>query len=142
MAAISSTGGCKGGVGSIIAGDIQGPGWLDENLAADYSIEATDVVNPAYSWSVDPQSAGAFTNADRAMSTFHANEVTVNTTTKISVTITGYNANPLTVRKDVTVMDTNQAPVAAAQADKTRIGAGQQVQFRECIARIEDVFRL
>ncbi len=121
--------GCSGGTVQLVVTEISGPGSLDENQVADYSVIVTNGVNVEYAWSVEPASAGNFTNATSATVTFHAQECTVNTDIVITINITAWKAEPTIISRDVRIMDTNQAPIAAAHADLYRIGDGQQIQF-------------
>ncbi len=120
---------CNGGTVLLNVTDISGPGSLNENQVADYSVTVTNSTDIVYNWAVDPPSAGTFTNANLPSTTFHANEVIVNTTVEISVALTGNKVDPTVVSRDVTIVDTNQAPVAMAHSDTDRIGHGQQIQF-------------
>jgi len=120
---------CGGGNQMIEVGDIDGPGSLDERAVADFSISANEPGGVAYEWAVDPSSAGSFTNGQHSVATFHANEVTCDTDAVIRVTISGQYSDPVVVSRDVTIIDTNQMPRAAAHTDKSEIGAGQSVRF-------------
>jgi PKD repeat protein len=119
---------CSSG-GSIEFGEIIGPGSVDENSDSDYSINASGSDFIEYAWLVEPASAGTFINADKAKATFHANECMVNTQAKIRVSMTGWKSETEVTEMEITIMDTNQAPHAAASCDVDRIGHGSQVQF-------------
>jgi len=129
LVALVGCAGCGGGIVLLSVSEIDGPGSMNENQVADYAVTVSSGLDLAYAWAVDPSSAGDFTNADNALATFHANEVTVNTTVDISVSVTGFKAEPELVTRAITIVDTNQAPVAAAHSDKSRIGNGQEVRF-------------
>jgi PKD repeat protein len=122
--------GCSGG-GKIllVVSDISGPSPIDENQVADYSVSVQNGVEIQYAWIVDPSSAGSLVNAGKAKTTFHANECTVNTKAKIRVSVTGWKSETEVAEMEITIMDTNQAPHAAASCDAARIGHGNQVQF-------------
>ena len=122
-------GGCSGGIVLLNVSDISGPGSLDEKQVADYSLTVENGHEIRYAWSVEPVTAGTLVNADRAKVTFRANECVVNTQAKIRVSITGWKAEPEVVEMEIAIMDTNQAPHAAASCDVDRIGHGNQVQF-------------
>ncbi len=130
LVALVGCAGCGGGgmVGLDVS-DISGPGSLNEGQVADYSVTVANGREIGYAWAVEPESAGDLTNADARKATFHADEVTVNTDISIKVTVTGWKADPVIVERDVTILDTNQAPVAAAHCDKSRIGNGQEIRF-------------
>ncbi len=129
LVSILSIAGCGGGTILLIVSDISGPGSLNENQVADYSVTVQNTTNLIYAWAVDPSSAGDFTNQTAATTTFHAVEVTVNTTVEISVSISGENVQTEVLSRDIIITDTNQAPVAAAHSDLDRIGHTQLVQF-------------
>ena len=120
---------CGGGMVALSVSEINGPGSLDERQAADYSVDVVNDTNLSYAWTVTPLSAGSLTNASSETATFHANDVTVDTTVQISASITGTKVEPAVVTREVTVIDTNQMPRASAHSDKTKIGHGQSVQF-------------
>ncbi len=120
---------CSGGK-IIILDEIQGQGALDENSATDYTVRTIEGAVMGYAWTVDPPSAGYFSNADNVTSTIHAYEVTSDTDVLICVTATGkVKTPPCIVTRDVTIEDTNEMPHAAASLDKPKIGHGQSVQF-------------
>jgi thiol-disulfide isomerase/thioredoxin len=122
-------GGCGGGTVLLTVSDISGPGFLNEKQVADYSVTVTNGYDITYSWTVDPPSAGTLANSTTAKATLHAEEVTVNTKIKLTVTVIGWKAEPEVVSREITIMDTNQAPIAAAHSDNDRIGNGQMIQF-------------
>jgi PKD repeat protein len=122
--------GCRGGGNTLlIVSDISGPGSIDENQVADYSVTVGNGYQIQYAWTVDPASAGSLVNADKAKTTFHANECVVNTNAKIRVSVTASESDTEVSELEITIMDTNQAPVAAASSDIDRIGNGQTIQF-------------
>ncbi|MCX6646707.1 MAG: PKD domain-containing protein [bacterium] len=122
--------GCGGSVKTpFVVSDISGPGSIDENQVADYSVTAENGHQIQYAWTVDPASAGSFVNADKVIATFHANECVVNTIAKIRVSVTPSGAETEVAEMEITIMDTNQAPHAVASSDVDRIGHGQVVQF-------------
>ena len=113
---------------------MEGPESIDENRTAFYAIDIRNTNRVDYAWSVDPPSAGTFTNSTMANAIFHAGEVTDETPVIISVDITGWKIEPTVFTKDVVIIDTNPIPVnqmpqASASSDKTKIGHGQSVQF-------------
>ncbi len=118
-----------GGVAILKVSDINGPGTLNEHEVADYSITVERGLELGYSWTLTPQSAGQLTNVTTTTVTLQPNEVTEDTTARITVNITGWKTEPVVVIRDVTITDTNQLPNATASVDKTRIGHGESVQF-------------
>jgi PKD repeat protein len=120
--------GCQGS-SILVLSEIQGPGALNEHSGADYSVDVTGGTVVAYVWTIDPAAAGAITNATATTCTFQPGEVRNDTTVKIIVTVTGVKSVTWVESREITVIDTNQMPRAAAHSDKTRIGHGQSVQF-------------
>lgn len=129
MAILLASGCSGGGLAVLNVSDINGPGTLNENEVADYSITVERGLELRYSWTLAPQSAGQLTNPTTTTVTFQPNEVAEDVTARISVNITAWKTEPVVVTRDVTITDTNQIPNAAASVDKTRIGHGQSVQF-------------
>jgi PKD repeat protein len=122
--------GCNGSVKiPFVVSDISGPGTIDENQVADYTVTAENGYQNQYAWTVDPASAGSFVNADKVIATFHASECCVNTIAKIRVSVTPSGADTEVAEMEITVMDTDQAPHAMASSNIDRIGNGQVVQF-------------
>ena len=124
-----ATASCNGGTVLLNVTEITGPGSINEDQAAEYSVSVLNGKSVEYAWVIDPPSAGDFINGNSATASLHACECKVNSDVVITVKITAWKAEPTVVSRDVRIMDTNQAPVAAAHADLYRIGDGQQIRF-------------
>ncbi len=93
------------GVTGLSVGSIAGPLSVDENTSADFSVVATGDTGITYDWSVDPATAGDFTNGTTTTASFNAASVSADIPVVISVAVNSDSYGPVTRDLSITVRD-------------------------------------
>jgi len=117
---------CGGGGGRLEVGSIQGPDSIPENSSAEFIVPASGDSDIAYQWSVDPPSAGTFSNATSATATFNSHSVKTLIRVRIIVTVASANYGPELRMRDCEIRAIGELVVkeieGSSSVDEDRVG--------------------
>jgi hypothetical protein len=106
-------------VDNLSVSAIQGPTAVTENSSTDYIVDAAGDTGITYQWSVDPDSAGSFTNPQSPHTVFNASTVTEDKQAILTVRVESDHYDAVVRTLNVVVRDVDQLVVGEIEGPAT-----------------------